>query len=85
MSYYPYYEERGLPYAGRAGNDLESFCITPVTGGAGMDGAGWYGGRGMRWIYALIVLIIFALQYGGFFKRNESTTANPCSCGITIE
>lgn len=52
--------------------------------GYGGTGCGVYGGWGIRWIYALLVLIVIVLQFG---KRRELplvTTTTACDDGVVV-
>jgi len=60
----------------------EEYCNTGLSygGGYGMGGYGSgasCGGGGIRWIYALLVLIVIVLQFGRT-NRNRVVTSGPC-------
>lgn len=71
----------------------DKYCYTPMPcsygnygmgyyGGGGEAGCGGtYGGWGIRWIYALLVLIVIVLQFGRTSKPNVVAT-NPCGDGV---
>lgn len=53
--------------------------MLPMGGYGAVGGSGGYGaGMGIRWIYALLILIVIVLQFGRNNKPCENVAVNTC-------